>query len=288
MQTSAHAKINLVLSVTPGARSDGLHAVETVICPLELADEVTVGLTDTPGILFSCEPDPLGTDEPPEHNVAWQAATRAAAAFDKPAACSIAITKHIPAQAGLGGGSSDAGAVLRCLARLWGIDHDDPRLYEVARSLGADVAYFLDEGFTLLTGVGDIAVEHFAPLRIPVVLVKPSAGVSTGDAYRLLDELRPAEIACRPLLDALCSGDPCALPFTCGNNMKRPAHILVPELDAVCAFLADRNGLLGEPLLCGSGSCMAVFVRTDDIADEVAQQARANGWWSCATRTFAL
>ena len=286
MDVRAHAKINLLLSVRPGADASGYHAVETAMCPLELADEVRVLETGRPGVELACEPDPLH-GAPPERNLAFRAALAVGKAFGRPVACRVEIVKRIPAQAGLGGGSSDAAAVMRCLALLWGEDPLDPRLVRAAAELGADVPFFLGDVPALLTGRGDVLVERFAPFGLPVALVKPPVGVPTGAAYALLYRLRPPELPAALLVEALSAGDAARAAACCGNNMEGAARVLAPELDGVFSFLAGRPEALGAPLLCGSGSCVALFVRDAAAAGSVAAEARKRGWWSCATATFA-
>ena len=287
VQTKARAKINLLLSVTPGAGADGYHAVTTVMCPLELADDVRVCEGGAPGVRLTCTPDPLPAGVPAERNIAHRAAVAFARELGREPALDIEIRKHIPSQAGLGGGSSDAAAVVRCLARLWDVDPFDERLVRVAASLGADVPFFLHDAITLLTGRGDVAREHFAPFSVPLVLVKPPAGVSTADAYRTFDELAPATLDPEPLLAALREGDTQAAVVAAGNNMEPAAFRLVSELADVYAHLDEQPALLRPPILCGSGSCVAAFMRSDVDAEQAAWRALERGWWSIATRTFA-
>ena len=115
MRYLAHAKVNLNLAVSARHDEMGYHAVETVMCPLELADEVEVELTEGPDIELTCEPDPIGENEP-DHlraNIAYKAAERMRAAFAPLQGVRVSVHKHIPSQAGLGGGSCAAAAVLK-------------------------------------------------------------------------------------------------------------------------------------------------------------------------------
>ena len=206
MQERAHAKVNLVLSVTPGICEGAYHEVRTVMCALELHDEVELcELAAGEGLVFSCEPDPLPAGADPATNLAYRAAVDMAEAFEKPLDMSVALRKRVPSQAGLGGGSSDAAAVMRGLARMWQIDLEDERVVRLAQSLGADVAFFLYEVPSYLDGRGDVLRETFAPFSVPVVLVKPDQGVSTGACYRLLDEMATPATQVEPMLEALQS-----------------------------------------------------------------------------------
>lgn len=286
MLLHAHAKVNLILAVTPGPQESGYHEVRTVMCALDVHDDVEVELLGAgAGLVLTCEPDPLPPGADPASNLAARAALGMSEAFDRPADVRIRIEKRIPSQAGLGGGSSDAAAVIRGLASLWGCE-GDPRLVEVARGLGADVAFFLHEVPSYLDGRGDVLRETFAPFRVPVVLVKPEQGVSTGACYRLLDELASPAAPLELALEALRTAAPDRVLPLCVNNMQPAARLLAPELDEVLAFLDAQEGLCAPALLCGSGSCVCAFVRGEQDAERIAGIARERGWWSCATATL--
>lgn len=287
MHERAHAKINLLLSVRPGADEHGYHAVDTVMCLLDLYDDVWVRPTNEPGIALLCTPDPLPPDADPSRNLAYKAAELMDACFGQTPCVEIAVQKRIPAQAGLGGGSSDAAAVIRALAKLWNISLDDERVQKVAASLGADVPFFLQEKPAFLTGRGDVLVERFAPFSRPMVLVKPSGGVSTARAYQVLDELSSRPVDPRPMLCALRAGRVDEALDAMANTMEEAARRVQPELDEVYAFFASCCGLVGSrPLLCGSGSCVAARTDSDGAAGVLARDARERGWWSCATRLW--
>lgn len=279
----AYAKINLLLSVKPGADAGGYHAVRTVLCPLELCDEVEVSPLVGSAPELVCLP-PVTAD--PTANLAYRAAMAMAGRFGRSPAVRIVLRKRIPSQAGLGGGSSDAAAVLRALATLWQIDPNDGRLQEVAASLGADVPFFLRAVPTLLGGRGDVPQAFFRPFSMPVALVKPRGGVSTSDAYRMLDELAPAPADPAAMVAALEAGDVSRALDALSNNMEAGALRLRPELRDVFRFLADAPGCEHGPLLCGSGSCVAAFTGSDEAAAALARGAETRGWWGCATRTL--
>ena len=284
----AHAKVNLSLSVRPGADARGYHEVRTVMCALALHDEVEIAERPAgEGLAFSCEPDPLPAGAGPSQNLAYRAVLAMAEAYGRTPDVRISVRKEVPSQAGLGGGSSDAAAVIRGLARLWRCDVDDPRTVSVARSLGADVAFFLHEVPSYLDGRGDVLRETFAPFRAPVVLVKPDAGVSTGACYRLLDEMATPAPDVEPMLQALRVGDAARALAHVANNMEPAALHLAPALVEVFSFLQQDGHLVAGPLLCGSGSCVCAFVGDSSAARLLADRAREHGWWACPTETLA-
>ncbi len=283
----APAKVNLFLSV--GApRGDGMHAVDTVLHAVLLHDVVLMRSTPAaPGSGRSVAVACMGRDgvEPPaiapEDNIAYRAVEALAAATGRTAdeAVEIVIEKHVPCQAGLGGGSSDAAATLSGLARLWGIDPGDPVLGETARSLGADVAFFLFGGCARFEGAGERLAGLLEPRRESVVLVKPDAGLSTGAVYAEHDR-RPALADAAASDAALCARVARDVPLA--NNLAAAAERLMPELARVREWLEAQSGVRGA-LLCGSGS--STFAVCDDFetAAGVAARAQAKGWWARAT-----
>jgi len=187
-RTVAQAKVNLFLRVL-AREADGYHQIETLFCRLELGDDVAVRVgsggrsLDCAGVALP--PEGLG---PVERNLAWRAATLYADTTGWPNDWSIQITKRIPVGGGLGGGSADAGAVLRCLNRLAPSPLSDRELVALAAPLGADVP-FLATGDSLALGWGR-GERLLALPPLPgraVTLVCFPFGVPTPDAYRWLD-----------------------------------------------------------------------------------------------------
>jgi 4-diphosphocytidyl-2-C-methyl-D-erythritol kinase len=146
VRVAAPAKVNLYLGVGP-LMPDGYHAVDTVLHALELHDDVRVSAA--PGFALSCHPD-VGV--PMADNLACRAAHALGEAFGRPVNAEVVLSKRIPHGAGLGGGSSDAAAVITGLARMWGVGPTDDRCVAAAATIGADVPFFLYGGAALMTG----------------------------------------------------------------------------------------------------------------------------------------
>lgn len=277
----APAKVNLHLGIYPGRDERGYHRADSLMVALDVCDIVRVA--PAAGLSLTCEPD-VGVA--PQRNIAWKAAARLAEALGREPNVAIAIEKRLPAEAGLGGGSSDGGAVLRGLCELWGVDAADARVVEVARSLGADVPFFLDPRPTLLVGAGDVPERVLAAPEIPVVLVRPGGpGVSTPAAYAAFDaapiEPPSAEALCR----ALDAGDALAAAGLLYNNLEPAAVELVPAIGEVLSWLRSQDGVRAAQV-CGSGSCCFALCESDEAARAVAAIA-PDGWWSCATHTIS-
>lgn len=189
----AYAKINLHLGIYPhNVGESGYHRADSVMAALELADTVTLSYNEHAQqntVVMDAGPDVAMKD-----NTAFRALEAMCQTFHKQPAYTVTIQKHIPAQAGLGGSSSDAATTIKLLCKFWGLDALDARVVRVAQSIGADVAFFLHPIPAYLNGVGATLQESFEHVpSIPCVIVRPQAGVSTPVAYRLFDEYVQAE-----------------------------------------------------------------------------------------------
>lgn len=274
---TAPAKVNLYLGVGP-LRADGFHEVSTVLQALELADTLVIQESDA--LSLTCEPS-LGV--PDEANLAWKAAELFAREFDTTDRVAIALHKRIPHGAGLGGGSSDAAAVLAGLAHWNGIERDSAALLAIARQLGADVSFFLLGGLALFAGRGDELVRALPCLDADVVLFKTPLPVSTAEAYATFDSDPQIPAGPEAVIAGLLSADIAVLGHSLANNMEKAAGILVPETAEALRWARAWPGALGAAL-AGSGSAGFALVSDATIALEMAEEAQSRGWWATATR----
>jgi len=243
LATLAPAKVNLVLRV--GApRADGYHDVLSLMVPLDLADEVLVTVRRSPGDVTCSVPGRPDLDGPA--NLAARAAALVKERFGREEAVAIRIVKRIPVTAGLGGGSSDAAAVIRALARAFGI-RDRAALAEIALLVGSDVPFFLGPGPAWARGRG----EALTPARVPpldLVLLYPEdplLAVRAGDAYRWLDEDRGAAA---PSLPRRASP---YRPALLGNDLEAPCLARRPSLSPLLGRLVGEGATTA--IMSGSG-----------------------------------
>lgn len=246
IELNAYAKINLSLEVL-ARRADGYHELRMVMHSVGLADRIRV--EKAPSGVLSVECDiPL-----PEKNTAY----RAAELFITEAGCGgarIRLNKHIPAEAGLGGGSADAAGVLHALRLMYG-GIDEARLYELAKQVGADVPFCYHGGCALVRGIGE-RLTTLEPAHLPLLIVKGSEGVSTGALFRSLspnDMGGDASIAQR-MTDA-CREGKAAVAASLYNALSPAAESLVPKIAEHRERMMEA-GALGA-IMTGSGS--AVF-----------------------------
>lgn len=276
---TAPAKINLYLGVHIERDDRGYHKVDSLMAAVGLADTVTVA----PAQELTVQTVPA-SDFPMQKNTAYRAAVAMAEHYGREANVCVTIEKHIPLCAGLGGPSTDAAAVIIALAGLWGIDRTDPALDDIARSIGADVPFFLHTSPAFYVGGGDVlATEYPALPATPVVLVKPrEASVSTVEAYRRFDETPvPAE---KPgaIASALRSGDAETAYALVHNNLGVISAQMEPQIQVVLDWLRTQDGTVAVDV-CGSGACSFAICDTAVTAANLAALAQQNGWWSCAT-----
>jgi 4-diphosphocytidyl-2-C-methyl-D-erythritol kinase len=191
LRCHAPAKINLGLRIV-GSRPDGYHELESLFVPLDLGDEVEVEVAPASDLEVKIEVAGMADGVPADSdNLAHRAASRFAQRAGLRCQIRLRILKRIPSGAGMGGGSSDAGAVLRALREFFPSALKES-LAHLALELGADVPFFLDPRPARVTGIG----EQIEPLEglsgISVLLVNPGISLSTADVFRTYDAVVPA------------------------------------------------------------------------------------------------
>jgi 4-diphosphocytidyl-2-C-methyl-D-erythritol kinase len=189
---AAPAKLNLFLEIT-GKRPDGYHNIETLMVSVDLFDTLELQANTTGTITLECDPPGLPTSS---DNLVVKAAEKLKAACGFAArdlGASVRLTKRIPTQAGLAGGSSDAAATILGLNRLWNLNLSKFELANVAADVGSDVAFFLDLPAAWCTGRGEIVVPELLQTTLHFVLVCPPVGLGTADVYRALPPLAASQ-----------------------------------------------------------------------------------------------
>jgi 4-diphosphocytidyl-2C-methyl-D-erythritol kinase len=216
----APAKLNLLLGVSPRI-VEGKHQLITVFTTIDLADTLSFTFDPTRERLVTvevvCAQGVPALDLPLERNIVYRAvlALEQACGRKLNGWLDIAIDKHIPSEGGLAGGSSDAAATLRMLAGLWGIDPLGEPVLNVAKSLGADVAFFLYGGCALMGGAGEKLLRRLSQPTLHLVLVKPAGGVATAAAYAAFDACPQPQPSADRLVQLLESAEATGAPNTC-------------------------------------------------------------------------
>ena len=278
------AKVNLSLRVM-GRRVDGYHDLESVVAFADCADRLTLA----PGPELSLKTmGPLAQAcGDTSDNLVLKAAMLLAARVPDLKAGAFTLDKVLPVAAGIGGGSADAAAALRLLARLNNLTLDDPRLLEVALQTGADVPVCLASHACDMTGVGETLLPLNLP-KIPCVLANPCVPVATKDVFAALG-LRNGEllVGATDVLRGTAWPEPGssvedwveALAAS-SNDLEEPATRIQPVIgDVIAALLATNGAWLAR--MSGSGAtCFSVYENTAD-AGRAAERIRFDhpGWW---------
>jgi len=252
----APAKLNLFLHIT-GRRDDGYHLLQSVFMLIDWCDTLHFDVRED-GVI---EREDLNITLPVD-DLVMRAAQSLQRASGTPLGAHIAIGKQIPAQAGMGGGSSDAATTLLALNRLWGLNWPLSKLMPLGLALGADVPFFLGGHNAWIEGIG----EQITRINVPAArfaVVKPNAGLETAKIFRAPELQRATETATMPVF--------AVNPYDFGRNDLQPvAQALCPEITEALQWLGS-HGL--NPRMTGSGS--AVFAL---LPDGVLIDSAPNDW----------
>ncbi|WP_027543619.1 4-(cytidine 5'-diphospho)-2-C-methyl-D-erythritol kinase [Bradyrhizobium sp. WSM2254] len=278
------AKVNLSLRVV-GRRADGYHDLESVVAFADCADRLTL---EPGGELKLATTGPLAAAcGDTADNLVFKAAKLLAEAVPNLKLGAFALDKVLPVAAGIGGGSADAAAALRLLARLNNLSLDDPRLQKVALATGADVPVCLLSRACDMTGVG----EQLLPLALPsmpCVMVNPRVPVATKDVFQALG-LRNGEllVGATSVLGApawpeegASIADWVKVLETVANDLEAPAMRIEPVIGEVLEALRDSAGVKLARMSGSGATCFAIYGAATE-AHAAAERIRRDhpGWW---------
>jgi 4-diphosphocytidyl-2-C-methyl-D-erythritol kinase len=257
MIIKAHAKINIALDVLD-KREDNYHNLDMVMVPLELHDSIDISvLPDIYDTYITCDDVSLETGE---YNLCSIALKAMRERFKFKQQFRIHIHKSIPMSAGLGGGSSDAAAVLHGVCDLLKIHPDPKEMNELARKIGSDVPFCYSGIPARVGGVGEILQPITIAKKYYVLIVKPEEGLATKAVYAQYDLLEKNHVAVEDVVHALALGDNAMLARAMGNALEHPAFSLCEEVEKIKKSL--QNDGFDMVLMSGSGS--SVFVLSEN------------------------
>jgi 4-diphosphocytidyl-2-C-methyl-D-erythritol kinase len=291
---SAPAKVNLFLSILD-KRDDGFHNLESAFTAISLADSISVRSREDGKIQCHSRVGAAaftlpGFDFPPdEENLATKALELLKAKSGVSQGADIEILKRIPAQAGLGGASSDAAAALLAGNRIWRLELSTTELERIGAEIGSDVPFFIRAVSAVVRGRGEVLqpLTH-RPQRLWLVLAKPSAGLSTARVFANLAKNRTEPDKTNNVLDFVDTWQSRSLPSVAKalfNSMERPAYALAQHLTEVGHKLNETTAL-GYGM-SGSGTCHYGIYRNGNGARRAASLLRARGIpWVTVAKTL--
>lgn len=265
----AFAKINLTLSVGE-KRKDGYHDIDSVMHSISLHDKITLEKSGEISLSVTKGSAPSG-----QENLMWKVAELFFAETGISGGVRMELEKHIPAQAGLGGGSSDAAAVLRGLNRLMKTGLSAEELSDMGKRIGADVPFCITGGCCRCRGIGEKLTKVPGWNGLPLVIVRPPVAVETGKAYAVLDRAEKQTgnktDAC---IRAVEEKDRKKLAENLSNDFEKALFAEEPVLEETSRRLA----LFSRPLLMtGSGSAFFVIAESRADRKRLAEEIKKEG-----------
>jgi len=280
----ARAKVNLTLRVV-GRRVDGYHDLESVVAFGDCADRLTLEVG--PDLTLAASGPRAAECGETADNLVLKAARLLAERVAGLKCGNFALDKQLPVAAGIGGGSADAAAALRLLARVNGLGIDDARIIEVARLTGADVPVCVESRACIMTGVGE-TLQPLALPKLPAVLVNPRVAVATSEVFKALG-LRNGEllvgvtdvIRAPAWPEADGSFDDWIQALTDGNNdLEEPAMRVQPVIGQVLSVLRAQDGVRLARMSGSGATCFAIFTSQEEMQRAAqAIQREQPSWW---------
>lgn len=281
----APAKVNLTLHVLGRRQADGYHVLESLVAFAGTGDRLSL---DPDGAFDLTVSGPTaGPAGPAGDNLVLRAARALQARVPDLRLGALHLVKRLPVAAGIGGGSSDAAAALRLLARLNALSLDHPAMIAAARETGADVPVCLDPRARMMKGAGETIGPALGLARLPAVLVNPGVAVSTPPVFRALGLAVGQTLAgaAHPVIATGLGADALLAALTpARNDLETPALTVAPVIGDALAALRDKKDCR---LARMSGSGATVFAVFSDrrAAVRAAVRLRADhpGWWVAPT-----
>lgn len=270
-----------------GRRADGFHELRTIFQTITLHDELTFAARSDEEVLLTCNAPDIPIDE---HNLICRAAAALKKQYGLSFGAEIHLEKRIPAEGGLGGGSSNAAVALLGLASLWKLKISKDELCKLGAQIGADVPFFFTGGTALGTGLGtqitavpEVSAEH-------LLIVTPNVKVATAEAYRMLNAPALTNLESDTIL-AISRADECfaeSFPNTLRNDFEQAIFRLQPEIERAKDTVA-RLGARAS-LMTGSGASVFGIFENQEMQEHAAEALRSEPDWrvfSCSTLSRA-
>ncbi len=283
LELASYAKINLTLEVS-GKRPDGYHDLDSVAQVIDLADTLSISRADAG--LIEVEADAPGVPSGPQ-NLVYRACEAFLEATGIRAGARFTLRKRIPAQAGLGGGSSNAAAAVIGLNRLYGAGLAEDDLARIVARVGSDAPLFIYGGTVRMRGRGELVEPLPDAPGLHLLVVKPDVGVSTAWAYSELDRLggRPPVGASDRAEAAVRRGDISALLSSLHNDFDAVVAQAYTEVAEAERMLCETGAQ--RVMLCGSGSAVFGVFESREAALRAQDRLGGSAAWSAVTRSLS-
>ena len=254
MKERAYAKINLCLDVV-GKREDGYHDLKMIMVPINFYDVLEMEFANQTTLELNRDYLPIN-----DKNTIVKAIHIMQEKYGLKEEFCCRLEKHIPTRAGLAGGSADAAAAIRMINRMCNLNLTKDEMIAVGKEVGADVPFCILNRPAFVEGIGEKITTFSCKPDFSLLLIKPRKGVSTAEAFHIVDEQEGIHPDCKAMQEALENNDYGDIIHCLGNSMENAAMTLVPEIRKAKQDLLDLG--FDGVLMSGSGS--TVFGITKD------------------------
>jgi len=255
MKERAYAKINLCLDVV-GKREDGYHDLKMIMVPINFYDVLEMEFAPETTLELNRDYLPIN-----DKNTIIKAIHIMQEKYNITEEFRCRLEKHIPTRAGLAGGSADAAAAIRMINRMCNLHLTKDEMIAVGKEVGADVPFCILNRPAFVEGIGEKITTFSCSPDFYLLLIKPRKGVSTAEAFHIVDEQEGIHPDCKAMQEALESNDYDGIISSLGNSMENAAMTLVPEIRNAKQDLLELG--FDGVLMSGSGS--TVFGITKDV-----------------------
>ena len=278
MKERAYAKINLCLDVV-GRRDDGYHELKMIMVPIDFYDILEMNPAYETSLSLNRNYLPVN-----EKNTIIKAIRVMQEEYGFTEEFECILTKHIPTRAGLAGGSADAAAAIRMINRMLRLNLSMDEMIEIGRRVGADVPFCIMNRPALVEGIGEKIMPFRCHPDFDILLVKPRKGVSTKEAFDIVDNSENEHPDCMKLMNALIMNDYEGVVTTLGNSLEPAAVQLVREIRTVKNRLTEMG--FDGVLMSGSGSTVFGITKNSNLLNESMEILRNEKYFVRKTRIY--
>lgn len=278
MKERAYAKINLCLDVV-GRRDDGYHELKMIMVPVNFYDILEMNFADETSLALNRSYLPVN-----EKNTIIKSIRVMQERYGVMAEFACSLSKHIPTRAGLAGGSADAAAAIRMINRMCRLNLPQEELIAAGKLVGADVPFCILNRPALVEGIGEKIMPFHCDPDFEILLVKPRKGVSTKEAFEIVDSQENDHPDCMALMNALIMNDYEGVVSNLGNSLEPAAVQLVSEIRVVKEKLTAMG--FDGVLMSGSGSTVFGITRNTELLDASMEKLRDEKYFVRKTRIY--
>lgn len=290
MKITAPAKLNLFFHIT-GRRPDHYHLIESIFAFTQFGDDIEITSSEKITLKIDGNFSAVLQNESIENNLILRAAHLLQKTAEVKTGAAITLKKNIPIAAGLGGGSSDAAAILKTLNQFWNINLDEKKLAEMGLTLGADIPVCLYQQSAFVFGIGEIITPITLPVSdLYILLVNPNKPLSTKTVFETYHQnTAPFSSSVQKNIVCACEQEKLFFDFLTRNknDLELPATQLMPEISEILSTLKKQNGCALSKMSGSGPTCFALF-KNKSAAENAALDIQNHypTWWIQLTRLY--